>query len=57
MLWLARDLSAAGVDNQITVSQSEDDADNALRLELSNAAAVPATTGWNNYMYVYGSSS
>ena len=44
-----------GGDNVLSIGMSgigsEDD---AIRLELSNTSAQPATTGWNDYAIIYG---
>jgi rhamnogalacturonan endolyase len=52
-------LKAAGADNLLTigVSQTQGDMDDAIRLELTNTSAAPATTGWNDYEYVPTSST
>jgi hypothetical protein len=56
MQWPASALNAVGADNVITISmsQTQGSEDDALRLELSNTGAAPATTGWNDYTYIYG---
>jgi len=56
MQWPASALKGVGADNTITISMSQTDgsSDDALRLELSNSGANPATTGWNDYEYIYG---
>jgi hypothetical protein len=56
MQWPASVLNAVGADNVLTISMSQvsGSEDDAVRLELSNTGAAPATTGWNDYTYVYG---
>jgi hypothetical protein len=56
MQWPASDLNAPGADNVISIgmSQANGSSDDALRLELSNTGANPATTGWNDYTYITG---
>ena len=43
-------LKGAGLDNvlSIGISQTTGDMDDAIRLELTNTGAAPATTGWND---------
>jgi hypothetical protein len=52
-------LNGAGLDNLLTigVSQTYGAMDDAIRLELTNTSAAPATTGWNDYEYVGTSST
>ena len=59
MQWPASVLSAAGLDNVMTigVSQTNGVEEDALRLELTNNSAAPSSTGWNDYTYVPGSTS
>ncbi len=49
----------AGADNLITISVSQSNGveEDALRLELTNTSSAPATTGWNDYTYIYGSTT
>jgi hypothetical protein len=52
--WPVTDLNAVGTDNEITTQVSgtnSQDADDALRLELSTAGAAPSVTGWKDYYY------
>ena len=50
------DLSAAGSLDQLTLSVSQDDGVmyDALRMEIDNTGANPATTGWDDYYYITG---
>jgi hypothetical protein len=59
MQWPASVLKAAGQDNVMTISASQTDGveDDALRLELTNNSANPASTGWNDYTYIAGSTT
>jgi hypothetical protein len=60
MQWPTSNLTqAAGADNVITIGLSQVDgaSDDALRLELTNTAADPATTGWNDYTFVNGTTT
>jgi hypothetical protein len=59
MQWNASVLKPAGQDNVMTisVSQSSGAEDDALRMELTNTSAVPATTGWNDYTYIFGNTT
>jgi rhamnogalacturonan endolyase len=52
--WPATALNPAGQNNVITisVSQSQGDMDDALRLELTNTSAAPGMRGWNDYSFV-----
>lgn len=53
--WDASVLNAAGQDNVLTIGVSQTDgvSDDALRMELTNTSADPATRGWNDYEFVY----
>ena len=53
--WDTRVLNPAGQDNVLTfsVSQTQGVEYDALRMELTNASADPATTGWHDYEYLY----
>ena len=55
------DLLAAGPNNNneftFSVSQSEGVMYDALRMEITNTSASPATTGWNDYAYITGSNT
>ncbi len=62
--WLAyqfptADLNAPGADNVFTFSVSQNDGDqyDALRFEITNTSAAPATTGWHDYEYIPNSNS
>ncbi len=62
--WLAfqyptSDLLPAGQEDVVTFSVSQTDGDlyDALRLEITNKSAAPATTGWNDYHYITGSNT
>jgi hypothetical protein len=59
MQWPASVLNPVGQDNLITIgmSQTEGSEDDALRLELTNTSADPAVRGWNDYTYIYGSTT
>jgi hypothetical protein len=48
-----------GGSNEITVSMSQVDGaqDDAWRLELTNNTSNPATTGWNDYTYISGTTT
>ena len=48
-----------GGDNVITIgmSQAEGASDDALRLELTNTSAAPATSGWNDYTFLNGTAT
>jgi hypothetical protein len=52
------DLTAVGTDDEFTFGVS-DHADgvmyDALRMEITNTSANPATTGWDDYTYINGS--
>jgi hypothetical protein len=52
-------LNPAGQDNVLTIGVSQTDGamDDALRLELTNTPATPATTGWFDYEFVGTSST
>jgi hypothetical protein len=49
----------AGADNVITIGMSQVDgaSDDALRLELTNTAADPGTTGWHDYTFLNGTTT
>ena len=53
--WDTSVLSPAGQDNTLTISVSatQGDQDDALRLELTNTSADPAVRGWHDYEYLY----
>ena len=53
--WDTSVLNPAGQDNTLTISVSatQGDQDDALRLELTNTSADPAVRGWNDYEYLY----
>ncbi len=55
--WDASQLNAPGQDNVIalSVNRQEGVMYDALRMEITNASADPANTGWNDYEYLYGS--
>ena len=55
--WDASVLNPSGQDNLLTigVSQYGGVSDDALRLELTNTSADPATRNWNDYEFVYKS--
>jgi rhamnogalacturonan endolyase len=57
--WPVSALNPAGQNNVVTigVSQPQGDEDDALRLELSNTSAAPATRGWNDYSFVTAGST
>jgi hypothetical protein len=48
-------LKPAGADNVLTfsVSQTQGVEWDALRMELTNASADPAVTGWHDYEFLY----
>jgi hypothetical protein len=50
---------SAGGDNVITIgmSQQQGASDDALRLELTTTSAAPATTGWNDYTFLNGTTT
>ena len=52
--WPASALSPAGQNNILTISvnSTQGDQDDALRLELTNTSADPATRGWNDYTFL-----
>ena len=53
--WPISDLSPVGSDNVITTTVTgvnSQNADDAIRLELSNSGADPAVTNWHDYYYV-----
>ena len=56
MQWPTSQLNqTVGGDNLFSIGMSEiGSEDDAIRLELSNTSAAPATTGWNDYEYIYG---
>ncbi len=56
MQWPASVLKGAGLDNVMTISMSQvyGSEDDALRLELTNTSADPATRGWSDYTYIFG---
>jgi autotransporter-associated beta strand protein len=53
------DLNPVGSDNVFTLSTSQPDGDmyDALRMEITNTSAAPATTGWYDYEYITGANS
>ncbi|HTQ40890.1 MAG TPA: polysaccharide lyase family protein [Pirellulales bacterium] len=53
------DLNAAGADNEFTFSVSTTDGDmyDALRMEITNTAADPSVTGWHDYEYITGANA
>ena len=55
MQWDASVLKPVGQDNTLTISVSatQGNMDDALRLELTNTSADPAVTGWHDYEYLY----
>jgi autotransporter-associated beta strand protein len=57
--WPVSDLSAAGTQDQFTFSVSQTDGVmyDALRMEITNTAATPNTTGWHDYAYITGSNT
>jgi hypothetical protein len=60
MQWPTSDLTqTAGADNVITIgmSQVQGASDDALRLELTNTSAAPATTGWSDYTFLNGTTT
>jgi rhamnogalacturonan endolyase len=59
MQWNASVLNPAGQDNVLTISmsQTQGSEDDALRLELTNVSADPAVRSWNDYTYIYGSTT
>jgi len=60
MQWPVSDLiQSVGGDNLITISMSTQDgsSDDAMRMELTNTSAVPATRGWYDYSYIWGNGS
>jgi hypothetical protein len=52
--WPTSDLAAPGQSNQLSLSvdQSQGVMYDALRLEISNASAIPGVRGWNDYEFV-----
>ena len=52
-------ISSDSGDNVFTFSVSQTDGDmyDALRMEITNTSAAPSVTGWNDYEYIYGSNS
>jgi hypothetical protein len=47
-----------GGDNVLSIGLSSvGSSDDAIRLELTNNTADPASTGWNDYTWIYGTSS
>ncbi len=52
--WDASILNPPGQDNLLTITPSQTDgvSDDALRLELTDTSADPATRGWNDYEFV-----
>ncbi len=56
--WPTSDLSAPGTDNVLTLQANKNwgDSWDAFRMEITNQSANPATTGWNDYEYISGSS-
>jgi hypothetical protein len=60
MQWPTSDLTqSSGGDNAISIGMSQADgaSDDALRLELTNTSAAPATTGWNDYTFLNGTTT
>jgi rhamnogalacturonan endolyase len=60
MQWPTSDLvQTAGGDNVISIGMSQPDgaSDDALRLELTNTSADPATTGWHDYTFLNGTTT
>lgn len=59
--WPVSALNPVGKDNVISISvgasSTEDDSDDALRLELSPNGANPSVTGWNDYSFVTSGTS
>jgi hypothetical protein len=53
--WDTSVLKPAGQDNVLTfsVSSTQGDLYDALRMELTNTSADPAVTGWNDYEFLY----
>lgn len=54
--WNTSQLNPPGDDNVITLSVNRANGVmyDALRFEITNRSADPATTGWNDYEYLYG---
>jgi len=50
--WPTSDLAAAGASNEITLSVTGPVMYDALRMEITNTSAAPATRGWFDYEYV-----
>jgi hypothetical protein len=60
MQWPTSDLTqSSGGDNVISIGMSQPDgaSDDALRLELTNTSAAPATTGWFDYTFLNGTTT
>src|ERR1700728_1652115 len=55
--WNTSQLNPPGQDNVITLSVNRPEGVmyDALRMEITNQSAAPATTGWNDYEFLYGS--
>jgi hypothetical protein len=55
--WNTSQLNPPGQDNvlSLSVNRSEGVMYDALRLEIANASADPAVTGWHDYEYLFGS--
>ena len=55
--WDMSDLNAAGADDEITLSVNRLNGVmwDAFRMEVSNTGANPATTGWDDYEFLYNS--
>jgi hypothetical protein len=53
--WDTSALNPAGQDNVLTfsVSSTQGDLYDALRMELTNTSADPAVTGWHDYEFLY----
>lgn len=54
--WNTSQLNPPGQDNVITLSVNRPEGVmyDALRMEITNQSAAPATTGWNDYEFLYG---
>ena len=55
--WNTSQLNPPGQDNVITLTVNRPNGVmyDALRMEITNQSAAPATTGWNDYEFLYGS--
>jgi hypothetical protein len=54
--WNTSQLNPPGQDNVITLTVNRPNGVmyDALRMEITNQSAAPATTGWNDYEFLYG---